>query len=277
MNDADGFRLEAACQFGFETTNDDADEYKCTEAALLAFVKACERKGRAEAIKIADDLYGEGPSAPWDNGGTSDGWDRGTQKIVELLTTLNVAADAELAPILAAEEVRSMTAAGYVRGTDEPGKRWIKPSEELVQISDCNCRQPGLGGDCDGSCQHPMPPAKNFWCVVALDYDKDEAWILDQSQDARDCDLLDGSSGDDNGLIQDWVKEAVPGLYKLYLRPWGYQDYQGEWETGVDVSIVTLLVAFPDREREPCEYCGTGPCENCMNTGLKNPTAEDLR
>lgn len=21
----------------------------------------------------------------------------------------------------------------------------------------CNCRQPGLGGDCDGSCQHPPP------------------------------------------------------------------------------------------------------------------------
>lgn len=21
----------------------------------------------------------------------------------------------------------------------------------------CNCRQPGLGGDCDGSCQHPKP------------------------------------------------------------------------------------------------------------------------
>lgn len=23
----------------------------------------------------------------------------------------------------------------------------------------CNCRQPGLGGDCDGSCQHPPSQA----------------------------------------------------------------------------------------------------------------------
>lgn len=97
-------------------------------------------------------------------------------------------------------------------------------SEEPTQISDCKCRYPGsLSGDCDGSCQHPAPPAKSFWCVVALDYDKDEAWILDQSIDARNCDLLDGSSGDDNGLMgQDWVKPAVPGLYKLALRPWSH-------------------------------------------------------
>lgn len=37
-------------------------------------------------------------------------------------------------------------------------------------------------------------------------------------------------------------------------------------------------------ERPACEYCGPGirtglpgnACENCMNTGLKNPTAEDM-
>lgn len=187
--------------------------------------------------------------------------------------------DAELAPILAAEEERYMTARGYVRGTDEPGKRWVKPfcgvcntwhtdcgphvrvSETSIQTSDCNCRQPGLlGGDCDGSCQHPQPPAKSFWCTVALDYDKDEAWILNQSQDARDCDLLDGPSGDDNGLTrQKWVKSAVPGLYKLYLRPWSHQDLQGEWDTGADVSIVELLVAFPPRlcDDEGCPHHGT--------------------
>jgi hypothetical protein len=36
---------------------------------------------------------------------------------------------------------------------------------------------------------------------------------------------------------------------------------------------------------EPCDYCGPGKrtglpsnaCENCLNTGLKNPTAENLR
>lgn len=112
--------------------------------------------------------------------------------------------------------------------------------------------------------------SKNFWCVVALDYDKDEAWILDRSQDARDCDVLDGSSGDDNGLTSGtWIESAVPGLYRLELSPWGYQDYEGEWDTGVDVTKATLLVAFPGRlcDDEGCPHHGTDhvcmDCEVC--------------
>lgn len=285
MTEQDGFRLEAAAQFGFVEIGQDEfglPGYQCIEAQLIAFAKACERKGLAMAHGLAnrDAVY---------------------RHILAL--------DGELAPILAAEEDRYMTAQGYVRGTDEPGKRWVKP--------DCDV----CGGDCAAAnppvlncpLQSPLAkPDKNFWCIVALDYDKDEAWILDQSQDARDCDLLDGSSGDDNGLMrQNWVKDAVPGLYRLTLRPWSHQSYEGEWDGGVDVDSVTLLVAFPPRlcddegcpqhgtdhvcvpcdgkagsqwlaEREPCEYCGPGKstglpgnaCENCMNTGLKNPTAE---
>lgn len=196
-----------------------------------------------------------------------------------------------------------------------------------------------------------MTTRKDFWCVVALDYDKDEAWVLDQSQDARDCDVLDGSAGSDNCLTSGtWIEPAVPGLYRLELSPWGYQGYEGEWDTGIDVTKATLLVAFPPRPsekgtqvsdnnwrerdraawtdeiarrnavekdcpvcggdcaaanppvmncplqapcggqvgsewREPCAYCGDGKrtglpgnaCENCMNTGYANPTAEDLK
>lgn len=133
MTDEDGHRLEAADQCGFVQAEDDGP-YTCTEAQLIAFAKGCERKGRAEAIKIAEDLYGEGPSAPWDNGGTSDGWNQCTRRIVEVLTAQNVASDTELAPILVAEEERSMTAAGYVRGTDEPGKRWVKPSAMAEKV-----------------------------------------------------------------------------------------------------------------------------------------------
>lgn len=289
MTEQDGFRLEAAEQFGFSQAEDDGP-YTCTEAQLIAFAKAAERKGRAEAIALLEQT----PVGP---------------AVLRILRERNAASDAELAPIMAAEEERYMTARGYVRGTDEPGKRWVKP--------DCDV----CGGDCAAAnppvlncpLQSPLAkPDKNFWCIVALDYDKDEAWILDQSQDARDCDLLDGSSGDDNGLMrQNWVKDAVPGLYRLTLRPWSHQSYEGEWDGGVDVDSVTLLVAFPPRlcddegcpqhgtdhvcvpcdgkagsqwlaEREPCEYCGPGKstglpgnaCENCMNTGLKNPTAE---
>ncbi len=57
MNDQDGFRLEAADQFGFAELNDfpeDAGKYLCTEAQLIAFAKACERKGMAEAYELAN-------------------------------------------------------------------------------------------------------------------------------------------------------------------------------------------------------------------------------
>lgn len=60
MNDADGFRIEAAEQFGFEEIDgQDApgqEGYFCTETELIAFAKACERKGMAEAKAIAADI-----------------------------------------------------------------------------------------------------------------------------------------------------------------------------------------------------------------------------
>lgn len=108
MNEEDGFRIEAAEQFGFSQTEDDGP-YTCTEAQLIAFAKACERMGLAVAYGIGsrDLLY---------------------QHILRV--------DAELASILTAEEERAMTAAGYVRGTDEPGKRWVKP-ESLCDDEGC--------------------------------------------------------------------------------------------------------------------------------------------
>jgi hypothetical protein len=36
-----------------------------------------------ECAKIAEDLWGEGPSAPYDNGGTADGWNLACRKIAE--------------------------------------------------------------------------------------------------------------------------------------------------------------------------------------------------
>ena len=47
MNDTDGHRIEAALQFGFEKISDDCPAYRCTETQLLAFAKACERKGQS--------------------------------------------------------------------------------------------------------------------------------------------------------------------------------------------------------------------------------------
>lgn len=39
------------------------------------------------AAKIADDVYGEGPDTPYDNGATSDGWNRASQHIRKLIAT----------------------------------------------------------------------------------------------------------------------------------------------------------------------------------------------
>ena len=84
----------------------DAGAGNRAEAQLIAFAKACERKGMA---------------------GSRD-----------MVAKRIAAIDAENAPILAAEEERFMTSRGYVRGTDEPGKRWVRPeeSETSTQVSD---------------------------------------------------------------------------------------------------------------------------------------------
>lgn len=82
MTDEDGFRIEAAEQFGFKPTDDDCEHYACTHAQIIAFAKACERKGRAEAA----------------------------QKIADTLAKMNATSDAELAPILEAERLRFLAA-----------------------------------------------------------------------------------------------------------------------------------------------------------------------
>jgi hypothetical protein len=106
MTDEDGFRLEAAEQFGASS-----DCYTFTEAQLIAFAKACERAGMAQAHAM---------------GSRDTVWKR-MQEI-----------DAELAPILAEEEARFMTAQGYVRATDDqPGARWIKPEPPLCEDEGC--------------------------------------------------------------------------------------------------------------------------------------------
>ena len=91
ISEADGFRTEAAVQFGFTWTNDDADEYACTEAALIAFAKACEHKGLCDAREIARRC--------------------GAYTTIAKLDKQIAALGAELAPIVESERQRSLTAA----------------------------------------------------------------------------------------------------------------------------------------------------------------------
>lgn len=124
MTDEDGHRIEAAEQFGFIPTDPDAERYECTTAQLLAFAKSCERKGLIDARLIAgSDLRNTGhllsnppqSAAAWD--------------IRNAITRKIEALDAELKPILAAEEERFMTSRGYVRVHNVPsGTRWVKPA-----------------------------------------------------------------------------------------------------------------------------------------------------
>ncbi|MGX9443917.1 hypothetical protein ACWX0K_15245 [Nitrobacteraceae bacterium UC4446_H13] len=242
MTDEDGHRIDAAVQFGFEWTNDDADEYACTEAQLIAFAKAAERKGRAEAVALLKQTPAH-------------------LAVLRILRERNDAADAELLPILEAERVRSLTAAGYVRGTDG---RWNK-SEPLCDDEGC----PHHGTDhvcinrvekdcevCGGDCAAANPPVIN--CP------RDEC-----ARRGIDPDELCA----DGGVTAEMVvaKEIGAGCGQAVITPWQTPAPCGgqigsEW-------------------REPCHYCGNGKrtglpsnaCENCMNTGYAHPTAEDLK
>lgn len=57
--------------------------------AIAEAVKAAVEVEREAAATIADDLYGQGPSGSYDNGGTMDGWDRATVKIAAAIRARN--------------------------------------------------------------------------------------------------------------------------------------------------------------------------------------------
>lgn len=50
MTDEEGHIIECALQLGFEMTNDDGDEYACTEAQLLKFAEHMQRKAATTGV-----------------------------------------------------------------------------------------------------------------------------------------------------------------------------------------------------------------------------------
>lgn len=122
----DGFRVEAADQFGFADFNDDCTEHRCTTTALVAFAKACEHAGLAQARDML-----RSHEANYDSGEESD-------PFISMSAAVSVAADeldkqlaalgAELGPIREAVTERRMTAAGYVRAPEGSNVLWVKPS-----------------------------------------------------------------------------------------------------------------------------------------------------
>lgn len=121
----DGFRVEAADQFGFTDFNDDCTEHRCTTATLVAFAKACEHAGLAQARDmIAASVLAEGPFPLQYRIGWSSGQHSAEMKISAAMHALA----AELDPIREAVTEQRMTAAGYVRAPEVSDKLWVKPS-----------------------------------------------------------------------------------------------------------------------------------------------------
>ncbi len=306
VTEEDGFRLEAAEQFGFSQAEDDGP-YTCTEAQLIAFAKACERKGLAEAHGLANR-------------------DAVHRRILDI--------DTELAPIMAAEEERSMLAAGYVRGTDEPGKRWVKPSELLCDDEGCPhhgtehvcVNRTALIGrlkDCIARLEeNPTLPAPYDFYYAIKNKGQGTGWRYEcvgiGIQDVRDVLVALDATPQWRHRVEDTDFPEVNGWYRVMVAGdsesidghtiYEFDDYEtwaqftshedgGSFVGQHDEDEHTIFAycgpfAIPEYvpeeieiERELCEYCGpcksTGlpgnACENCMNTGLKNPTAEDLK
>jgi hypothetical protein len=83
--------------------------------------------------------------------------------------------------------------------------------------------------------------------------------------------------------LAEFLAEFPADVQQIGVKTQFVQRFKFERDVGEDDLCPYIR---PRREpREPCEYCGPGvrtglpgnACENCMNTGLKNPTAEDLR
>jgi hypothetical protein len=74
---------------------------------------------------------------------------------------------------------------------------------------------------------------KEYWCIVSLNDDKDDARVLRLSEDIRNDDVLtfcNGTHLDESKLeqmwIEDWIDEdeTISGVYKLHLDPIYIED-----------------------------------------------------
>jgi hypothetical protein len=108
----------------------------------------------------------------------------------------------------------------------------------------------------------------DFWVVIAVDENSD-GWILQQSEDARRCDLfMNGNGTEDNCVNIDELKPM--SVYRCGLKPWSYQNYDGDWDCGIDIvdpQLLWKLEGFVTQEPEAC--CDNerrnmnGGCDNC--------------
>lgn len=136
-DEANGFRIQAAVQFGFRWTNDDADEYACTESQLIAFAKACERKGMADVraqlreLESAFDAVGIAGSA------SASLMSGAISAAADGLDTQIAAIDAELAPILEVERQRVLAELCVDEGCPQHGTPHVCINRGESKCADC--------------------------------------------------------------------------------------------------------------------------------------------
>jgi hypothetical protein len=86
----------------------------------------------------------------------------------------------------------------------------------------------------------------DFWCVVALSYDRSEAFVIARSDDVAHEMLFD--QADYNYQYgDDWVQDHHrPGLYRLTVKFPIYDDGGIDFDADFTYESVECLVEFPE-------------------------------
>jgi hypothetical protein len=89
-------------------------------------------------------------------------------------------------------------------------------------------------------------PLTGLQCIVAL-ADNGSGYILDQSDECREKDVIPEYSTEDSGFNPSWDKGLTTGVYLCTIKPWACQDFEGEWDAGIDVTKVEPLWTIADK------------------------------
>lgn len=87
---------------------------------------------------------------------------------------------------------------------------------------------------------------KDFRAVIAID-GAGEVHILDITKDCDDVDLFAGGreAGYNGVEIHGDIGEGCTGLYHVRLEPWAHRDYEGEYDCGIDATLIEKLAECP--------------------------------
>lgn len=85
---------------------------------------------------------------------------------------------------------------------------------------------------------------RDFRGVLSVD-DGGDAWIMASTPDCKECDIFqNGNLFADNG--GSYTEDLNVGLYSCRFVPWSHQDYDGDWDGGVDAVDIVLIGAAPE-------------------------------